>query len=109
CEGLNSSRSNLRRLTLSRTPLSLPAETDLLRLQSGIPKGRDDEESVAVPLRGLAEFQVERFSCRSDNLAVRQDHLSAERPGGAGDHGDPIATAELDRVRGVHVHVREDP
>jgi len=77
----------------------LPGQSELLRLQSGIVKGRDDDEPVAVPLRGLAEFDVERFAGRSDRFAVRQYHLSAERPGGACDHGDPIATAKLDRIR----------
>lgn len=87
----------------------LPGEADLLRLHSRVPKGRDDDEPVAVPLRGLAEFHVERFSGRGDRLAVGENHLPGERPGGACDDGDPIAIAKLDRVPGEHVHVREDP
>ena len=65
--------------TFHRHDLSL-AEAQLLRLQSGVPKGRDDDESVAVPLRGLAEFQVERLASRGDRFAVGQDQLPAERP-----------------------------
>jgi len=90
----------------SRLP-GLFGEANLPRLQSGIPEGGNDDELVAVPLRGLAELDVERFACRGDHLAVGPDHLPAEGPGGAGDHGDPVAAAELNGVRGVHVYVGE--
>jgi len=49
----------------------LPGESELLRLQSGIVKSRDDDEPVAVPLRGLAEFQVECLAGRGDHFADR--------------------------------------
>jgi len=41
-------------------------EADLLRLQSGVPEGEDLGDLVAVPLDGLAELEVEHFSCRGD-------------------------------------------
>ena len=90
----------------SRLP-DLFGEANLPRHQSGVPEGGNDDELVAVPLRGLAELDVERFTCRADYLAVGQDHLPAEGPSDVGDDGDPVAAAELDRIRGVHVHIGE--
>jgi hypothetical protein len=46
-----------------RQPLLL-GEADLLPLYRGVVEGGDDDELVAVPLGGLAEFDVERFSGR---------------------------------------------
>ena len=97
----------IRSLRAGRHP-SLLGEADLLRLQSGVPEGGNYDEEVAVPLRGLAELDVERFSCRGDHFAIGEDHLPGEGPGGACDYGDPVAASELDRVRGVYVHVGED-
>src|SRR6185437_16516588 len=88
---------------------SLLGDADLLALQGGVVKGGDDDELVAVPLGGLAELEVERLSGRGDHSTVGQGHLPGEGPGGVGDDGDPVAAAELDRVRvAVHVHVGED-
>src|SRR5262249_44596733 len=56
-------------------------------------------------MRLMWKIMVFSFSV---DFAVRPDHLPAKRPCGAGDHSDPIPAAELDRVRGVHVHVREN-
>ncbi len=84
-------------------------EADLLRLQGGVPEGEDLGDLVAVPLGGLAELEVERFSCRGDHVAVGQDHLPGEGPCGAADHGDPVAASELDWVGVVaDVDVGED-
>jgi hypothetical protein len=85
-------------------------EPNLLCLQSGVPRGGNNDELVAVPLSGLAEFDVERLFCWGDRFAARQDHLPGEGPAGAGDHGNPIAASELDWVRvAVDVHVWEYP
>src|SRR3989454_9894248 len=85
----------------------LLGEAELLGLQRGVQEGRDDDEPVAIPLCGLAEFHVECFPCGGDHLAVGEDHLPAERPRGAGDHGDPVATSELDRVQIGRASCRE--
>jgi AcrR family transcriptional regulator len=82
-------------------------EADLLPLNSGVPEGGDDDELVTGPLAGLGELEVERLSGRRNHVAVGQGHLSRERPGGVGDHGDPVVASELDRVRGVDADVGE--
>src|SRR5450631_2128682 len=79
-------------------------EADLLCLQGGVPEGEDLDDLVAVPLDGLAELEVERFSCRGNYGPVGQGHLPGEGSCGAADHGDPVAASELDRVR-VIMHV----
>jgi len=70
-------------------------EADLLRLQSGVPEDELFNDLVPIPLGGGAEGDVERFSCRSDHLAVGQSHLLGEGPGGAGDYGGPVTASEL--------------
>jgi hypothetical protein len=87
------------RLAASRLPPSGLAESDLLGLQGGVPEGGDGDELIALPLAGLAEVEVERLSRRGDHRAVGQRHFPGEGSGGAGDHGDPVAAPELDRVR----------
>jgi AcrR family transcriptional regulator len=95
-------------LRAGRRPPRL-GESDLPPLQGGVVEGGDDDELVPGPLGGLAELEVERFTGRGDHGAVGQGHLPGEGPGGAGDDGDPVAAAELDRVRvAVNVHVGED-
>src|ERR1700680_2403089 len=91
-----STQASCRRLCSTPSGLSKP---DLLPLLSGVPEGRNNDELVAVPLGGLAELHVERFSCRGDHLAVGQDHLPSEGPRCAGDNSDPVAGPILDRVR----------
>jgi AcrR family transcriptional regulator len=84
-------------------------EADLLPLNSGVPEGGDDDELVTGPLAGLGELEVERLSGRRNHTAVWQGHLSRERPGGVGDHGDPVVASELDRVRRVDADVGKHP
>jgi hypothetical protein len=84
-------------------------EADLFAQQSGVPEGGDLDEPVAVPLGGLAELDVECFSCRGNHAAVLQNHLPGEGPGHIGDNGDPVAAAELDRIWSIHVYVGEHP
>src|SRR5205823_9503312 len=90
----------------SRPTPPLPGETDLFRQQSGIPEGGNNDQLVAVPLGGLAEFDVERLSCPSNHLAVWQNHLARERSRGVGNHGDPVTASELNRIWiALHVNV----
>src|SRR5438445_276494 len=86
----------------------LKRHADLPRQESGVPERRNDYQLVAIPLAGLGELDIQRLSCRRYPLTVRRDHLPGKRSRGAGDDGDPVAAAELDRVRRVHVDVRED-
>jgi hypothetical protein len=72
-------------------------------LQGGVPGRGDRDEQVAVPLDGLGELDIERFSC-PDHVAVGQDHLPDEGPCDVRDHCDPVTTPELDWV-GVVVDV----
>src|SRR5438132_13474157 len=83
---------------------TLSGETDLLRQQMGVPERGNDDQLVARPLRGLAEFDVERLSCPSDRLAVWQDHLARERSRGVGNYGYPVATSAPTRIR-ITLHV----
>jgi BON domain len=78
-------------------------------LSSGVPEGGDHDEPVAVPFGGLAELDVEGLPRRGDDVAVGEGHLAGEGPCGMGDDGDPVTASELDRVRGVDVHVGEAP
>jgi hypothetical protein len=43
-----------------RPTRQLPGEAYLLRLQSRVPKGRDDDEPVAVPLRAIRSPRPDR-------------------------------------------------
>src|SRR5947209_18128564 len=95
----------------SRKPADTPSlsgETDLLRQQMGVPERGNNDQLVAHPLGGLAEFDVERLSCPSDHLAVWQNHLAREGSRGIGNHGDPVAASELNRIWiAVDVNIRE--
>jgi hypothetical protein len=71
-------------------------EAELLLLQCGVPERGDDDEPVAVPLGGLPELEVERFSGRGDCAAVGEGQLAGEGPGDVGDDGDPVSAPELD-------------
>jgi hypothetical protein len=83
-------------------------EADLLRQQRGVPEGGNHDQLVADPLGGLGELDVERLSRRRDYLAVRKDHLPGESSRDVGDHGDPVAASELNRVWvAVHINIGE--
>src|SRR5439155_11688195 len=72
----------------SRPAAPLLCESELLRLQGGIPEGGDDDQLVPGPLAGLGELEVERLPLRGDHVAVREGHLTDEGPRDIGDDGD---------------------